>query len=135
MRHACAPPKSQRCKRKGRGFEREADSYDSSKKSQNDVGSKINEKIIIVTPASEMWQKGVAHTHPHATEARSVSGERMPPPKNAAENAEVRKSEARPRLTKRKRTEKPTELPDAHQPTATPNAGRAHDAKVQIMRR
>jgi len=128
-------PKARGASERAEGSSERQTATIAGKKSQNDVGSKINEKIIIVTPASEMWQKGVAHTHPHATEARSVSGERMPPPKNAAENAEVRKSEARPRLTKRKRTEKPTELPDAHQPTATPNAGRAHDAKVQIMRR
>jgi len=71
-------PKAKGASERAKMIEREADSYESTKKKgQNDVGSEINEKIIIVTPASEMWLKNT----PTKPNLARHSGEHLPPHK------------------------------------------------------
>lgn len=77
------------------------------KKGQNDVGSEINEKIIIVTPASEMWQEGGSKTPPQNRISLGIQVSICHPTKRSGKHQSSEKRKARPRMTKRRRTGKP----------------------------
>lgn len=73
------------------------------KKGQNDVGSEINEKIIIVTPASEMWQEGGSKTPPQNRISLGIQVSICHPTKRSGKHQSSEKRKARPRMTKRRR--------------------------------